>query len=639
MKLVIAILLALSNFGLYGQGNIYRMEPPDDKEVLQAKSLKSSGAQNNTDIIYQRLQLNINPNLYYISGEVTTYFIPAGAISSVEFDLTDSLSVDSVWYHQTKITFTHSGDVLHINFGGSIAEGAIDSVSVFYQGKPPNDGSGSFVQSKHDSIPIIWTLSEPYGARDWWPCKQNLQDKIDSLDVIITTPDSFRAASNGLLVEEIQAGNNKIYHWRHRYPIATYLVCFAVTNYASFYLYVPFGNDTLPVLNYLYPEDTTVLKSQTELVIPCMQLYDSLFGLYPFSKEKYGQVEFGWVGGMEHQTMTFMGNFGFETIAHELGHHWFGDKVTCASWGDIWLNEGFAVYLSGLCYEHISPEWWVPFKQSRIGGACADPSGALFCYDTADVSQIFSGHNVYAKGAMVLHMLRWKLGDSVFFAGLRSYLQDPSNAYAFASAANLKNHLENESGLNLDNFFNEWVYGRGYPSYQITWSQDFSNHVDLVLGQKQSDPSVAFFDMPVPIKFKSATRDTTLVFNHGVIGQNFSVDLSFADDSLIFDPDYWLISANNAITRQSPYNFEMKVYPNPVSNVLQLSVETARPQQAHIRIFNDLGQVQFNNTSMLMGGDNMLNLDVSKFASGVYRVIIEVPQQYSTGTFVITRSR
>ena len=628
-------LFLLLGICLSAQEASYKFGDTEKKEFLQMKSLKSTGSENNNNIVYQRLQLNVNPNFYYISGEVTSYFIPSTTISYIEFDLDDTLTVDSILYHQSKVSFTHTGDVIHIALPVNITEGTVDSVSVFYQGTPPSNGFGSFVQSKHDSVPIIWTLSEPYGAKDWWPCKQGLSDKIDSLDVIVTTPDSFRVASNGLLVEELHVGGNKIYHWKHRYPIATYLICVAVTNYASYNIYVPFGADTLPVLNYIYPEDTAKLKSETEMVIPFMQLYDSLFGLYPFSKEKYGQVEFGWGGGMEHQTMTFMGDFGFETVAHELGHHWFGDKVTCASWGDIWLNEGFAVYLSGLCYEHISPQWWMPFKQIRIGFACSDPAGALYCYDTADVAHIFDSHNVYAKGAMVLHMLRWKLGDSLFFAALRSYLQDPANAYSFANTEDLKSHLELVSGMDLNSFFNEWVYGKGFPSYKINWSQDFYNHVNLILSQTQSDPSVFFFEMPVPIKFKSAAADTTIVFNHTQSGQSFSFDLPFAADSLIFDPELWLISSNNSVTRESSYNFATRIFPNPVSSLLQISIQSANYQPATIRIFNDLGQNQVNEAHNLNAGDNVLNFDVSKFASGVYRISIGDAAQYITSTFIV----
>ena len=157
----------------------------------------------------------------------------------------------------------------------------------------------------------MWTLSQPYGARDWWPCKQTLSDKIDSLDVYVTCPAAYRSAGNGLRVAEyLDASGQKVCHWRHRYPIATYLVCMAVTDYVEYFDYADIQSGTLPIQNYVYAEELTYAQQNSPLAVPMMELFDSLFIPYPFAQEKYGHVMFGWGGGMEHQTMSFMGNFG-----------------------------------------------------------------------------------------------------------------------------------------------------------------------------------------------------------------------------------------------------------------------------------------------------------------------------------------
>lgn len=388
------------------------------------------------DIHYHRCVWHVDPAQRYIRGEITTYFAPISAgFDTIRFNLSDSLTVDSVKYHTSSVPFIHADEMLTIPLPAPINIFDPDSVSVYYHGVPPTTGFGSFATEMHEGVPVMWTLSEPYGASDWWPCKNSLTDKADSIDVIITSPAAYRGASNGILVSEVISGNDKTCHWKHRYPIATYLVCMAVTNYASYSDWVPFESTLVEVLNYVYPEDSASAASQTPRVIPVMQLFDTLFGLYPFANEKYGHCQFNWGGGMEHQTFSFMGSFGHELVAHELAHMWFGDMVTCGSWEDIWLNEGFATYLSGLTYEHMfNGEWWMPFKRNRIDKVTSQPDGSVWCDDTTSVSRIFNSRLSYAKGAMILHQLRWVIGDLAFFTAVNNYLYDPNLTYEIGRA-------------------------------------------------------------------------------------------------------------------------------------------------------------------------------------------------------------
>lgn len=281
------------------------------------------------DVVYHRCEWSVDPAVSFVAGKVTTYLSPfTSDFKTIRFDLSNAMTVDSIIYKQKTVAFTHTNDLLSINLLNIIPKKVLDSVSVYYHGVPSQTGFGSFINSTHSGVPVIWTLSEPYGGSDWWPCKNGLSDKADSLDVIITTPAAYRGASNGILVSETTNGNLKTYHWKHRHPIATYLICMAATNYVQYTHNVPFGTTNTEVLNYIYPEDSASAASQTPMIVPVMQVYDSIFGVYPFADEKYGHCEFGWGGGMEHQTFTFVTAFYFELIAHELAHHWFGDKVT-----------------------------------------------------------------------------------------------------------------------------------------------------------------------------------------------------------------------------------------------------------------------------------------------------------------------
>ncbi|MFH1298152.1 MAG: M1 family aminopeptidase, partial [Bacteroidota bacterium] len=437
----------------------------------------------------------------------------------------------------------------------------------------PASGFGSFITGEHNGIPVLWTLSEPFGASDWWPCKNDLTDKADSVDILITAPAAYRSASNGILVSETIMGPDKITHWKHRYPIATYLVCLAVTNYAEYSDYVPFGTTMVEVLNYVYPEDSASAASQTPGIIPVMQLFDTLFGLYPFAKEKYGHCQFNLNGGMEHQTFSFMGSFGHELMAHELAHSWFGDMVTCGSWEDIWLNEGFATYLSGLTYEHMfNGEWWMPFKRNRIDKIVSLPDGSVWCDDTTDVGRIFNSRLSYAKGAMILHQLRWVIGDSAFFTAINNYLHDPDLAFGFARTTDLKAHLEATSGQDLTWYFEDWYTGQGFPSYQIQWDQA-GDTITLKIDQTQSHPSVSFFELPLSILIMNEMQDTTLRLDHTFSGETFMIHLPFSVDSVLFDPDLWLISANNSVIGSIPeieLGSSISVMPNPTDDLLHI---------------------------------------------------------------------
>ena len=260
-------------------------------------STGSSSASNNFDVKYYRLEWEVDPAVRYITGKVTAYFIVTSATNSISFDMWNTLTADSVKQRNILLSKQQANNLLQINFASTIAAGTLDSVTIYYQGIPGNSGFGSFIQSTHANVPIIWTLSEPYGSRDWWPCKNGLDDKTDSIDVYVTGPSIYKAASNGLLQSETISGTKKITHWKHRYPIATYLICFAVTNYSVFNNSVQLGNVTLPMQTFCYPENLALFQVNTPFVLDALQLYHNTFGDYPFIKEKYGHVQFGWGGG------------------------------------------------------------------------------------------------------------------------------------------------------------------------------------------------------------------------------------------------------------------------------------------------------------------------------------------------------
>jgi len=631
-KIFPIILVVISSIGATAQTNndIPAMEQKAH-EGLSSKSMMSN-AINNYDIKYHRCEWEVDPAVLYIKGAVTTYFKPTvTGFNQIQFDFTTSLGIDSVKYHSSTLAYLQlAGDILQIGFPSVIPVNTLDSVTVFYQGVPPNSGFGSFVQTTHDTTlhtPVIWTLSEPMGAKDWWPCKQELVDKIDSLDIIVTCPQFNRVGSNGLLVSETQAGLNKIYHWKTKYPIAAYLVAIGVTNYSVYSNYVPLvGGDSLQVLNYVYPEDSAMAHAMTPDIINTIKFYDSLTIVYPFANEKYGHLQFGWGGGMEHQTMTFLVGFDHGLMAHECAHQWFGDHVTCGSWEDIWLNEGFASYFETLTEERYFHPTFVWQLQQRILNISSVPDGSVLCDDTMSVGRIFNGRLSYWKGSYVLHMLRWKLGDSAFFAGIKNYLTDPQLAGGYAKTPQLKAHLENASGQNLTGFFNDWYYNQGWPSYQLLWTQ-FGNAVSLTVNQTTSHFSVPFYEMPIPIEFKGAGHDTIIVFDHTFSGQVFNTTLNFTVDSVKFDPDLHILAANNTVTQGiadlALLSNQISVYPNPVKIDITVSIQLKATDELIFEMFDVIGKKVFSKKEMVAAGNSVKTISTDHLAKGEYFIKVK----------------
>lgn len=647
MKNTFAFLLMLLSVGLYAQSNA----DPDFEDLIckeaeaHSRFLNLSPAANhlltnNYDLKYYRFDWYIDPAQYFIRGKATVYFTTlTDDFAEINFDFSTQLVVDSIEYHGQLLTATQSGDyLLSIPLPSALQAGALDSLTIAYSGTPPSSGFGSFIQSQHNGIPSLWTLSEPFGSQDWWPCKNGLDDKIDSIDVFITTPAQYRGASNGALVSEIAEGDNRVYHWKHRYAIAPYLVAVSVTNYVQYTDMAPLSNGAqLPIVNYVYPENLAQAQAGTANLVQVLQFFDSLFVTYPFHAEKYGHAQFGWGGGMEHQTMSFVVNFGWGLLAHELAHQWFGDMVTCGAWEDIWLNEGFATYLEGLTRERFpTGTTWYNWKKGKVDNIVSQSGGSVKVDDPNNVGRIFSGRLTYNKGSYLLHMLRWKLGDEDFFQAVRNYLND--RAFNYATTPSLKAHLEAASGADLSGFFADWYEGQGYPSYQAAWEQNSVGKVYIQLSQTTSHPSVDFFEMPVPVRLSGEGRDTLVRLEHTENNQLFDFDLPFLVESVSIDADYQLISANNTVEQmelvgvQEPVSAEKAViYPNPANDFIRIRPDQNLGPFANWQICNTLGQPLLSGNTT----ENPTQIGIGNLPPGAYRLtLISTAGRIKTGFFI-----
>lgn len=646
MKKTIFFLLSLITFVFNSEIHSQHQGFSDNTDLIAQSKIKSmenalkrqpSRAGLNIDLIYTRFTWDVDPAVRYINGQISHHFRAKENVESIIFELNNNMVLDSIIFRSHQVNYQYLSDFeFSIELDEIVSVNQTDSILIYYQGEPiANSGFGSFETREHNSVPAIWTLSQPFGARDWWPGKNDLTDKIDSIDVIIKTPSSFRAVSHGILVSEVTNENHKTYHYKHNYPIVSYLIAFAATNYAVITQYVILEGDSMPIINYVYPEDSATIAAMIEDTPEMIELFDTLFAPYPFKNEKYGHAQFSIDGGgMEHQTVSFMAGFGHDLRAHELAHSWFGNMITLNSWHDIWINEGFATYANGLSFEHMHDGYWWPiWKNVTLEKILAAPDGSVYVEDTTSVPRIFSSRLSYHKGAYLLHMLRWLIGDDAFFNALRNYLNDPQLKYSFTSFEIVKNHFENASGRDLTSFFDKWYYGEGWPKYGINVvNSTHTNDLFITIFQETSHPSVDFFDMPVHIRIFGDGQKLDLVCNHNFSGQIFSFPQpEFSIDSVQFDPDKWLIAKLDYLNLSIGDYSQIKprLFPNPVNDYLDISLPGEIIQSITVysnngnklifRIFSDNNDKIRLNTSSLPPGiflteiKTLSNRFISKF--------------------------
>ncbi len=548
-------------------------------------------------VTHYTLRLRLFPFSGELTGDVSaTVVCTADSIASVTFDFSGAMTVDSVIGGGARLPFFQYLQGFQVQLGRTYRRGESLVLDTYYEGAPVPDGFGSFQSTSQDGFPWIWTLSEPYGARDWWPCKDDNSDKADSVDMFVTVPPNLKAGSNGTLLQvAVNADGTSTFHWAERYPIAAYLVSIAATNYTEiddWFVYAP--GDSMPIINYVLPSTAAAGTGALAETKEMLRVFSEQYGLYPFIREKYGHAEFGWGGAMEHQTMTSTSNYAENTISHELAHQWFGDMITCANWPNLWLNEGFAVYSESVFLEkHAGPAAYLAHIRDGMTSAL-NAAGSLYVQDTTTTTNLFNSDRVYAKGSWTLHMLRHVLGDSVFFRSLRAYAADPRFRYRSATTEGFRSVCESVSGKDLGYFFDEWVYGEGYPRYSYRWSSAPRTGlyaVTVALSQTGSSAATPFFRMPVDIRIAGASRDTTIAVFNTASGESFSFLVPFSPDSVLVDPDIWILRDVVPPDAVLPEAYTLgQNYPNPFNPGTSVSFSLPHRSDVTLEVYDVLGR-------------------------------------------------
>ncbi|MBS1778940.1 MAG: T9SS type A sorting domain-containing protein [Bacteroidetes bacterium] len=536
------------------------------------------------DIKHVKIDIALTNQSTDIHGVVTVQAsVVVSQLDTYVFELDTMLRVDSFLLNGIKMPVSNNGHIRSAMLDVPLPHDAPFTATIYYGGTA-DAGNGYYQAGLNNTdanpykIKTTYSLAEPYLAYKWWPCKQSLQDKIDSADIWITVPAGLKAGSNGLLqnIRNI-AGGQQRYEWHTGYPVAYYLLAISVAPYIDYHykIAIPGGADSLLFQNYVYdaPGALDNYKQSIDSTADMLQYFSAIFGTYPFMKEKYGHCIVPLPGGMEYQTMTSCGDFGSMLVSHELTHQWFGDHVTCATWKDVWLNEGFASYGEYLFLEHFRPKDAAAHMQQFHDAVLnkAEKHGAVYVDDTTNDGRIFDGRLSYAKAAAVIHSLRFVIdNDSLFFAMLRAYQQQ--FAFGNATTEQFKNLAANFVHQNLDTFFDQWIYKEGYPIYRLSWNQ-VNDDVFIKVQQTTAVPqSVSLYNTPLELKLKGRQGDSSLRIYNTANEQLLQLKWNNTMTGIITDPGNHILNGDlgayhdpelgiNTVTSN-----DIVAFPNPADN-------------------------------------------------------------------------
>ena len=600
------------------------------------------------DVKQYVLDLQISNSSTEISGSVTiNALVTATSLDTFVVELIDTIVanqtfmvVDSVFVNGGSSTFQHHDDLVFIPQTVAITQNQTFSVKIYYHGNGVGDILTNYNGiSKYDYSGVIHTctFSEPTWSKVWWPCKQDLKDKADSVTFYITTDSINKTGSNGVLKSITNLSNGKVkYRWETKYPTDFYLISYTVGPFTEYNTYAPLsgGQDSVLLQNLLFPNSSYY---QTHLKVinktkQLLYLFSELIGNYPYKDEKYGYCVVGTqLGAMEHQTMCTIGYKAMDTtstlygnyyyfwyVAHELGHQWFGDYVTCEKWNYIWLNEGFASYMEYIALQNLESQAKADFwMQNAHTNVMSLPGGSLYVPDSlvADENNVLDYRLQYKKGSSIIHTLRYEINnDSVFFCVLKNYLY--TYRYSTATAEDFKLVAETTTGMDFTNFFNQWYYGEGYPTFNINWSIN-NDTLTVFSNQTTSTVTTPLFKTHFDLQINFPVGDTIIRLYQGSNFETYKIYYPWSVTSIQVDPKLWLIQKCfiNTSIMENKQSLLFNIFPNPANS--QISIAIKQPstlENTFVSIYNIQGQLIMQQLLI----KDQTELDIDRLAKGVY---------------------
>jgi hypothetical protein len=540
------------SFSQFQQNNInlrkkiFQQKAQNHQQIMLC-DLQKTPNQEDYDVKYYSLDLipdtatSVLYGIVEVKGEIVS-----ATLDHIELNFYDGMLITSLYNSNSpgiQLNYNRANDILSVTLDRIYNQGENFRITIEYYGRPQDSSEygWAFGFDIYENEPMIWSLSQPWGARAWWPCKDVPSDKADSVDIRVTVPNNLIVASNGSLKETTTSGNSTTYRWHEKYPIATYLVSLAIYPYEVYYddyLYNN-GTDTMKIHFYSFQGNYNQYYSINTKVKDMIAYFAGLFGEYPFVEEKYGHAEISIpYGGMEHQTCTSVGVFTDWFYAHELAHQWWGDMITYNTWHHTWIGEGLGTYSEALWYEHEDGAGEASTYQ-MTRNLYYGP-GTVYVEDPGNENP-FDINLLYSKASWIFHMLRHIVGDSIFFDILKTFHFSPQHQYGTAITEDFIAICKQVSGINLDKFFHQWLHEEYFPQYSYSWQsiQNGSNYdIQLDISQEQSN---YMFWMPIDVTITTVDYETTLVVWDSLQIQSFQLTVSSEPIGVTLDKNNWIL--------------------------------------------------------------------------------------------------
>lgn len=618
--------------------------------------------ENKYDVKQYILDLQISNTSAVISGNVIiNAVVTVASLDTLVVDLIDTIVpgqtfmvVDSLFINSVSNVFQHHDDLIFIPLVTSIPQNQSFTLRIYYHGIGTANGqtnyNGISIYDFND-IKHTCTFSEPNWSKVWWPCKQDLKDKADSVIFYITTDSTNKTGSNGILESTESLPGGKVrYKWVTKYPTDFYLISFTVGPLGEYITYanLPGGSDSVLLQNLLFPA-SSYYQTHIQAINKTKQLiylYSELFGDYPFKDEKYGYCVVGTpLGAMEHQTMCTIGYQVMDTtsmpyyiyyfwyVAHELAHQWFGDYVTCAAWNYIWLNEGFASYSEYIALQNLESQtkadYWILNAHTEVmslqGGSVYVPDSLV-----SNENNILDYRLEYKKGSSILHILRYEINnDSLFYAMLRNYLS--TYAYSVATADDFKQVAETTTGIDFNDFFNQWYYGEGYPTFNLDWNQH-NDTLFLTSNQTTSTGITTLFKTHFDVRINYPEGDSLIRLYQSSNDDSYQIYFPHTVTSIKFDPYFWLIqkhSIHTGIIENNNSNL-FRLFPNPTNDQITIVLKQEDLKNIVISIYNIEGQLLLQQQIRTAKTE----INTSGFTKGIYVIKLSNDEKSAISRFV-----